>query len=135
MEQASLRLLAAMRWRIRDDELVHDVALHHRETCGHAERLRVRLAELDASRGRPLEWAARAVASVQAQFGRLRSHPDPADLRQAHAFEQDEAAAYERLDQLAREAGDAQTAALARAIRADELAMVMTLEGSRLWRT
>jgi len=134
MEQASLRLLAAMRWRIRDEELVHDAAFHHRETRGHAERLRVRLAELDAGRGRPLELAARSIASVQAQLGRLRRHPDPADVRQAHAFERGEAAAYERIERLAREAGDERTAALARAIHADELAMVMTIEGSPLWR-
>jgi len=133
MEQASLRMLAAMRWRIRDEELVHDVALHHRETRGHAERLRERLAELDAGRGRPLELAARSIASVQAQLGRLRRHPDPSDLRHAHAFEQREAAAYARLDRLARHAGDERTATLARGIRADELAMVMTIEQSRLW--
>ncbi len=133
MEQASLKLLAAMRWRLRDEELVHDVALHHRATRGHAERLRERLDELEAGRGRPLELVAKAGACVQAQLGRLRSHPDPADLRRAHAFEQDEAAAYERLERLAHEAGDARTAALARSLRADELAMVMTIERSRLW--
>jgi ferritin-like metal-binding protein YciE len=133
MEQASLRLLAAMRWRLQDEELVHDVAFHHKATNRHAERLRERLDELEAGRGRPLEWAARRIAYVQAQLGRFRSHPDPADLRQAHAFEQGEAAAYERLEQLARDAGDSRTAALARANRADELAMVMTIEQSRLW--
>jgi ferritin-like metal-binding protein YciE len=133
MEQASLKLLAAMRWRIQDEELVHDVAFHHKATNRHAERLRERLDELDAARMRPLDWAAKLGAYVQAQLGRLRSRPDPADLRQAHAFEQGEAAAYERLERLAREAGDERTAELARAIRADELAMVMTIERSRLW--
>ena len=134
MEQASLRLLAALRRRVNDEELVHDVALHHRETRGHAERLRERLDELDAARTRPLDWAARLRASVQARLGRLRSDPDPADLRQAHAFEQGEAAAYEELERLASTAGDDRTAALAHAIRMDELAMAMTIEGSALWR-
>lgn len=133
MEQASLKLLAAMRWRMRDEELVHDVALHHKATNRHAERLRVRLDELDAPRLRPLEWAAKLGAYAQAQLGRLRRDPDPADLRAAHAFEQGEAAAYERLERLAREAGDERTAALARALRADEVAMAMTIERSRLW--
>jgi len=133
MEQASLKLLAAMRWRIEDEELVHDVALHHTATNRHAERLRERLDELDAARMRPLDWAAKLGAYVQAQVGRLRSDPGPGDLRHAHAFEQREAAAYARLDRLARHAGDEQTAALARAIRADEVAMVMTIEQSRLW--
>lgn len=133
MEQASLKLLAAMRWRLHDEELVHDVAFHHKATNRHAARVRERLGELGAARMRPLEWAAKAAAYAQAQSGRLRSRPDPADLKQAHAFEQGEAAAYERLERLAEEAGDARTAALARAIRADELAMVMTIERSRLW--
>jgi len=133
MEQASLKLLAAMRWRIEDEELVHDVAFHHKATNRHAELLRERLDELDAARMRPLDWAAKTGAYVQAQLGRLRRHPDPADLRAAHAFEQGEAAAYERLERLADEAGDERTAALARTIRADELAMVMTIEQSRLW--
>ncbi|MGN6188053.1 MAG: DUF892 family protein [Conexibacter sp.] len=135
MEQMSLKLLAAMRWRIEDEELVHDVAFHHKATNRHAELLRERLDELGASRARPLEWAAKLFAYVQAQAGRLRSHPDPADLKQAHAFEQGEAAAYGRIEQVAREAGDERTAALARAIRADEVAMAMTIEASALWRS
>jgi ferritin-like metal-binding protein YciE len=133
MEQASLKLLAAMRWRLRDEELVHDVALHHKATRRHAQRVRERLDELGASRARPLEWAAKVAAYAQAQLGRLRTRPDPSDLRAAHAFERGEAAAYQRIEQLARDAGDERTAALARAIRADEVAMVMTIEHSRLW--
>jgi ferritin-like metal-binding protein YciE len=133
MEQASLKLLAAMRWRERDEELVHDLALHHKETNRHAERLRERLDALAAPRARPLDWAAKLVAYVQAQLGRARSRPDAGDLRAAHAFERGEIAAYDRLERLAREAGDEPTAALARAIRADELAMLMTIEHSRVW--
>lgn len=133
MEQASLRSLAAMRWRLRDEELVHDVALHHRETRRHAERVRARLGELEAGRSRPLDSATKLAAWMQAQVGRLRSHPDPADLRQAHALERREVATYERLERMARDAGDERTAELARSIRADELAMAMTIERSRLW--
>ncbi|MBS1868763.1 MAG: DUF892 family protein [Actinobacteria bacterium] len=135
MEQASLKLLAAMRWRLHDEELVHDVAFHHKATNRHAERVRERLDELDAARLRPLDWGAKLGAYAQAQLGRLRRRPDPADLRAAHAFERGELAAYERLAQLARAAGDARTAALARANAEDELAMAMTIEQSRLWRS
>lgn len=134
MEQASLKLLAAMRWRMQDEELVHDVAFHHKRTNAHAEKLRVRLDELDAPRLRPLDWLGKFVAYVQAQLGRAQSHPDPGDLKQAHAFERMEAQAYERLERLAVDAGDERTAELARALRADEVAMVMTIERSRLWR-
>jgi ferritin-like metal-binding protein YciE len=120
-----------MRRRMQDEELVHDIALHHRATNRHAERLRVRLDELDAPRMVPLDWTAKLLAYAQAQLGRFRSRPAPADLKQAHAFEQGESAAYERLERLAREAGDERTAALARSLRADEVAMVMTIERSR----
>jgi len=134
MEQASLKLLAAMRWRTEDEELVHDVALHHKRTNAHAEQLRVRLDELGAPLLRPLDWAGKFVAYLQAQLGRARSHPDPGDLKQAHAFELAEAKTYERLERLALDAGDERTAELARALRADEVAMAMTIERSRLWR-
>ena len=134
MEQASLKLLAAMRWRMEDEELVHDVALHHKATNAHAERLRVRLDELGASRMRSLERVAKLVASVRAQLDRTHSRPDPGDLKQAHAFELAEADTYERLERLAQDAGDERTAELARALRADEVAMAMTIERSRLWR-
>lgn len=134
MEQASLKLLAAMRWRMQDEALVHAVALHHKQTNRHAERLRERLEELEEHRMRPLEWAAKAFAYVKAQAGRRHSQPDPHDLRDAHAFEQREAAAYERLERLALDAGDERTARVCRDIRADEVAMVSAIEQSRLWR-
>lgn len=133
MEQASLEQLAAMRWRVEDEELVHDLAFHHKATNRHAERIRERLDELDEPRGRPLDWLGKLIAYVLAQAGRLRARADPHDLRMAHAFEQGEIEAYDRLERLAREAGDARTAAVARSNRADEVAMVVTLERSRPW--
>jgi ferritin-like metal-binding protein YciE len=133
MEQASLKLLAAMRWRMEDEELVHDVAFHHKATNRHAERLRERLDELDEPRGRPYDWAGNTLAYVQAQLGRFRTQPDPGDVRAAHAFEEREIEAYERLERLALEAGDERTAAVCRSNLADEVAMRSTLEQSRLW--
>jgi ferritin-like metal-binding protein YciE len=133
MEQASLKLLAAMRWRVEDEELVHDLAFHHKETNKHAERIRLRLDELDEPRGRPLDWLAKLIAYVVAQLGRARFQPDPHDLRAAHAFEQQEIETYDRLERMAREAADERTAAVAAANRADEVATVMAIERSRLW--
>lgn len=134
MEQASLKLLAAMRWRMEDQALVHAVVLHHKQTNRHAERVRERLDELDAHRMRPFDWAAKALAYFKAQAGRRHSEPDPHDLRAAHAFERREIAAYEELERTALDAGDGRTARLCRDIRADELAMVSSIERSRLWR-
>jgi ferritin-like metal-binding protein YciE len=134
MEQASLKLLAAMRRRLKDQALVHAVVLHHKETNRHAERLRERLYELEEQRLRPFEWAAKTLAYLKAQAGRHRSQPDPHDLRDAHAFERREISAYEELERRAAGAGDERTAQLCRDIRADEVAMVSAIEQSRLWR-
>jgi ferritin-like metal-binding protein YciE len=134
MEQVSLKLLAAMRSRVRDEELVHDVALHQRATRKHAEALRRRLEALGPPRGRPLDWAAKVAGFVQAQAGRLRSTPEPHDLRAALEFERREIAAYREIERVAADAGDELTSATARANRMDEEAMARTLENSRLWR-
>jgi ferritin-like metal-binding protein YciE len=134
MEQASLKLLAAMRWRMEDEALVHAVVLHHKQTNRHAERLRERLEELEEDRMRLLEWAAKTLAYAKAQAGRRHSQPDPHDLRDAHAFERREIAAYDELEHVALDAGDERTAKLCRDIRADEVATVSAIEHSRLWR-
>jgi ferritin-like metal-binding protein YciE len=133
MEQASLKLLAAMRGRMADEELVHDVALHHRATSEHAQRVRARLAELDATPAKALDWLAEIAASAKAKLGSLRSESDPHDLRAAAEFEQREIDAYDRLERLALSADDHVTAGICRAIRADELAMLHTLRASSLW--
>jgi ferritin-like metal-binding protein YciE len=134
MEQASLKLLAAMRWRVEDEELVHDFALHHRATRRHLERVNDRLDALGRPPALPLDWLANSFAYVQAQLGRLRARPEPHDLRSAYDFEQREIAAYEELERLARAAGDEATAHACAANRMDEVAMAAALHGSRLWR-
>jgi ferritin-like metal-binding protein YciE len=132
MEQASLKLLNAARRRSRDEEMVHDIALHHKATDDHAERIRVRLDELDASRARSLDWPAMLLAYVEAQRGRLRSTPELADLAEAMRFEEAEMDAYRELRDLAQQAGDEATAELCDANLADEEAMLMTLRNFRL---
>ncbi|MBB4662399.1 DUF892 family protein [Conexibacter arvalis] len=126
-EQAELRELAAMRWRARDEELVHDLALHHKETNRHAAMIRTRLAQLG---GRP-SWrrdaAARAAAHLAAQPPRLRRHPEAHDAAALLAHERRQAEAWEQVERLSRESGDERTAALADAIAADERAMAARL--------
>jgi ferritin-like metal-binding protein YciE len=133
MEQASLELLVAMRSRVQDEELVHDVALHRAATNRHAERVRERLDELDASPERLRDWLASLDSKARALLGRLRSVPDAHDVRAAYEFEQREIEIYAHLARLAREAGDHRTAAMCGSIAADELAMAFTLRASRLW--
>ncbi len=139
MEQASLKLLNAMRWRTRDEELVHDIAFHHKATNDHAERIRVRLDELEASRARPLDWLGKTLAYFEAQRGRLRvlrrgvrKTPESADLEEACRVAQAEAEAYRRLARLASDAGDEPTEQICEQNLADEVAMLQTLRSFRL---
>lgn len=132
MEQASLRMLNAMRRRARDEELVHDLVLHHKATNDHAERVRARLEELQAGRLRPIDWLAKLASYVEAQGRWLRRTPEPADLLEACRFERAEAKAYRGLCELAERAGDGATATLCEQNLADEVAMAMTLRNFRL---
>ena len=132
MEQASLKLLNAMRWRGRDAELVHDIALHHKATNDHAEQIRLRLDELEASRALPLRLDREDGRLPRGPARPFCKVPEPADVEEAIRFEQAEAKAYRALRRLAEEAGDEATAKLCRANLADEEAMVMTLRKFRL---
>jgi ferritin-like metal-binding protein YciE len=131
MEQASLALLAAMRRRASDAELAHDLLLHGKATDQHAERVRLRLEELGGKRVRALELIARIGARMFAQLGRLNKGSEAVDLQTACRFEQSEADAYAGLGDLAQRSGDLPTAGLCEANRADELAMVLTLQNHR----
>lgn len=133
VEQGALEDLVAMRWRDADESLVHDIALHHKATNRHAAMVRNRLGELEAGRARPLDWAVKAFAYVHAQLGRLRSNPDPADVKSAIALERHELELYTRLADIARRAGDQRTLELAERIRADEEAMLYTLRARPVW--
>ena len=127
LEQSALRRLAAMRRRARDEELVHDLALHAVESERHAALVRERLRQLGGRRAPLRDLAAKAGALLASQPPRLRRAPEPRDALAAIAFERREAALYRRLERLAADAGDARTAQLARAIAADEVAMEATL--------
>lgn len=131
MEQASLELLAAMRRRSREEELLHDLAFHQRATGEHARAVRGRLDELQAPRARPLAWIARFPARLAARRGRRRAVPESRDIAAALEFERGELFFYERLAARSGELGDERTAALARTIGADEEAMIYTLRGHR----
>lgn len=125
--QAELRELAAIRWRARDEELVHDVALHHKEVDDHAAAIRARLAQLGARPSWRRDAVARTAAFLAAQPPRLLRHPEARDAVTLLDSERRQAEAWEDVERLAREAGDERTAALADAIAADERAMAARL--------
>jgi ferritin-like metal-binding protein YciE len=125
--QGELRELAAMRWRARDEELVHDLALHHKEVNRHAAAIRTRLEQLGARPSWRRDAIARTAAYLAAQPPRLLRHPEARDALALLDGERRQAQAWEEVERLAREAGDTGTAALADAIAADERAMVARL--------
>jgi ferritin-like metal-binding protein YciE len=127
MEQAALEELATAIWEAEDEELVHDLTLHHKETNRHAERLRERLWMLRANRSKTRDRGSK----VRAFFGsraRVGSGRGPTERARALLdLERREIDAYLALERLAREVGDPATERLARENRADEEAMASTL--------
>jgi ferritin-like metal-binding protein YciE len=124
MEEAALKELATGIRESEDDELVHDLKLHHKETGRHAERLRDRLWMLRADRSKERDMGAKVRAFLGAR-GRVGTLAD---------LERREIEAYDELERLAVAAGDDATAQLARDNRADEEAMLSTLRfGRRQW--
>lgn len=131
MEQAALEQLATAMSESEDDELVHDLTLHHKQTRRHAERLRERLWMLRADRSKPRDAGARVRAFLGARR-RAGTGRSPAQRVPALAdLERREIEAYDELERLARAAGDEGTAQLARDNRADEEAMLSTLRAGR----
>ncbi|MDX8152442.1 DUF892 family protein [Patulibacter brassicae] len=111
---------------------------HLEETRDHAERVRVRLRELEQGRN-PVQLAVGVAESIAGQA--LALAKTPLDLvrgtggaekvlknaKDAAATEALEIATYTALETLAEEAGDERTARLAASIRADEERMLRTI--------
>jgi ferritin-like metal-binding protein YciE len=113
-----------------DEELSEAFRRHLGETEGHERRVRDRLAAHDAEPSKVKDLAGRAGGVPMILFA--RSQPDTPGKLVAHSFsyEHMEEAAYELLGRVAERAGDAETAAVARAIGDEERAMSDRLAGS-----
>jgi len=132
MEQAALKQLATAISEVEDEELVHDLKLHHKETNRHAERLRERLWMLRADRSKTRDMGTK-IGAVLASHLKLGAGRRPTARAQAlFDLERREIAAYDDLERLARTVGEDATAQLARDNRADEEAMLATLRSGRL---
>lgn len=90
---------------------------HREETASHATRLVARLRDLEAGPARGKLHGMSAGAIARAQLG---GRNFGADARDAFVFEHLEIATLHLLEQAAERAGDAETAELARACRADD---------------
>ena len=109
------------------EPLAADFRRHLEETESQERRVRERLEAHDASPATLKDLAGRASGAGMIFFARLA--PDTPGKLVAHAFsyEHMEVAAYELLAIVAREAGDAETAATAAAIAAEERTMAARL--------
>lgn len=129
MEQNVLRMLDSMISSTSDPQIKKDLEQHRIETEMHADLLEGRLEAYG-------EEATSIVKDVPAVIGammkgvadQVRSDKPGKNARDGYVTEAMEIAAYELLEQLADRAGDAETAAVARQIKQDELAMRERIE-------
>jgi ferritin-like metal-binding protein YciE len=113
--------------KLVDGRLAAAFQQHLEETEGQERRVRERLEAHDASPSKLKDAAGRAGGLGMVLFA--RSQPDTPGKLTAHAFsyEHMEVAAYELLSRVAGRAGDAETAATATEIAAEERAMAARL--------
>jgi len=126
-EQALVQLRRAP--RIAGDPKLADVFQQHvAETEGHEERVRERLIALGGEPSRVKDAAGKAGGVGMIWFAKL--NPDTPGKLAAHAYsyEHMELAAYELLRQLAKRAGDKETASMAKKIAKEEEAMAERIE-------
>ena len=120
MEENVLRMLDSMIATTTDPQILETMQQHKTETERHETLLRQRLEALRVD--------VTAVKDVPAIFGAMlkgfgdavRSDKAGKNARDGYITEAMEIAAYQLLENLAERAGDAETAELARIIRADE---------------
>lgn len=103
---------------------------HLGETEIHERRMRERLAAHGAEPSRAKDLAARAGGAGFMLFARSQGDTPGKLLAHAYSFEHLELAAYDLLERVADRAGDAETAEVAREIRAEEAAMGDRLAGA-----
>jgi ferritin-like metal-binding protein YciE len=127
-EQALVQMRRAPRIA-GDPAVAHAFEKHLEETEVHEQRVRDRLEALGAEPSKVKDAAGKAGGVGMIWFAKL--NPDTPGKLAAHAYsyEHMELAAYELLEHVAKEAGDEETAAMAREIAAEEGAMAERLEG------
>jgi ferritin-like metal-binding protein YciE len=106
-----------------DPGLAHVFEQHFEETESHEERVRQRLEALGAAPSKVKDAAGKAGGMGMIWFAKLNPDTPGKLVAHAYSYEHMELAAYELLEHVATRAGDAETAALARDIAAEEGAM------------
>ena len=128
MEQNVLRMLDGMIKTTDDPEIKEGLRRHRAETEQHSERLTKRLEAHGASPSVIREAGGIAAALAKSVVDLARGDKAGRNARDAYATEHMEIASYQLLERVARRAGDEETAEVARRNRAEEEAMVRTID-------
>jgi ferritin-like metal-binding protein YciE len=130
MEQDVLRMLDSMIDTTEDAEMKGALKQHKRETEQQAERLKARLEAHGASPSFVKEAGGILGALMKGVVDMTRSEKAGRNARDGYATEHMEIASYQLLERVARQAGDEETAAVARTNRAEEEAMAKKIDQS-----
>jgi len=130
MEKTILRMLDGMISRTRDEAMKAELESHRDETERHAERLEARLQAHGESPPRVKEAGGMLGVVMKGVMDTVRGEQPGRDARDGYVTEHMEIAAYELLQRIARQAGDVDTAQVARENLADEERMARIIAGS-----
>ena len=128
MEENVKRMLDGM-IETTDDAGVIDLLEHHKvETEQHSQRLRARLEAHGASPSMVREATGILGALAKLPLDMVRGEKAGRNARDGYATEHMEIASYQLLERIAKQAGDEETAEVARLNRAEEEAMAQNLD-------
>lgn len=130
MEQNVLRMLDSMLETTEDAELQRALEAHKRTTREHAERLEQRLKAHGTSPSRTKRAGGVLGARAKTIIDLGRRNKAGRNALDGFATEQREIATYELLERIARQAGDEETAEVARQNRAEDQAMAKKIAGN-----
>ena len=130
MEQSVLRMLDSMLRTTEDPDLGRALEEHQRATRRHADRLKERLRAYGARPSLARQAGGVVLVGAKSVVDAARRQKPARNARDGFATEQMEVAAYELLERVAREAGDEETAEVARRNRAEDQAMADVIAGS-----
>src|ERR687893_269463 len=130
MEQSISRMLDSMISTTDDPEIRSMLEHHKQETEEHERRLRERLDALGAGTSTTKEAGAVGASLLKGVGDMARTDKPGKNARDGFVTEHMEIASYQLLERLAKRAGDAQTAEVARQNRADEEAMAQKIDAN-----
>ena len=128
MEQSVLRMLDGMIKTTEDTEIKDELRQHKLVTERHAERMQQRLEAHSATPSMVREAGGIAGALLKSVLDLTRGEKAGRNARDAYATEHLEIASYQLLERIAQQAGDEETAEVARENRKDEEAMAKKLD-------